>query len=198
MIDLHVKLLNTYAGPEAPLTPAHDTDAGADLYATEEVHLLPGSQALVSTGISVAVPPGYEMQIRPKSGRSTKEGLTVLNTPGTVDPDYRGEVKVVLFNSRPVLSAALIMKMLRVDELLFKDLGKDLTNNTRWAVEAEIIANTIRIKRGEKIAQAVFAKFERPTIRVVDQLPTTERGAGGFGSTGLAQVPGPRRRCLEL
>ncbi len=122
--------------------------AGVDLLAAvaEAVTLPPGGRALIPTGIAVALPQGYEAQVRPRSGLALKQGLTVLNAPGTIDSDYRGEVGVILIN-----------------------LG----------TEAATVA------RGDRVAQMVVA----PVTRIVWQsmgvaLPETERGAGGFGSTG--------------
>ncbi len=77
---------------------AHETDSGMDLYSIEEFLIPPGHRALIPTGIRVAIPKGYEIQIRPKSGLALKQGITVLNSPGTIDSDYRGEIKVILIN----------------------------------------------------------------------------------------------------
>ncbi|HEY2475158.1 MAG TPA: dUTP diphosphatase [Candidatus Cybelea sp.] len=122
--------------------------AGADLCAAirEQLTLLPGARALVPTGFSIAVPPGYEAQVRPRSGLAIRSGVTCLNSPGTIDADYRGEVRVVLTNlgSQPVL-----------------------------------------INRGDRIAQIVVAPVSRAEFEVVDELPPTTRGEGGFGSTDV-------------
>jgi len=129
--------------------PKFETDlaAGADLRAAVErpMTLKPGHRALVPTGFAMALPAGYEAQIRPRSGLAYKHGLTCLNTPGTIDADYRGEVKVLLIN-----------------------LGHD----------------DFTIQRGERIAQMVIAPITQPDFAVVTKLSDTERGAGGFGSTG--------------
>ena len=121
--------------------------AGMDLRAfleKDEV-LKPLERSLISTGLSIALPDGYEAQIRPRSGMAYKHGLSVLNTPGTIDTDYRGELKVLLVN---------------------------LSNE-------EFI-----VKTGERIAQMVITKFEQPELIEVKALSTTDRNAGGFGSTG--------------
>jgi dUTP pyrophosphatase len=122
--------------------------AGADLCAAirEQLTLLPGARALVPTGFSIALPPGFEAQVRPRSGLAIRSGVTCLNAPGTIDADYRGEVSVVLanFGSEPVL-----------------------------------------IARGDRIAQIVVAPVSRAVFEVVDELPPTPRGDGGFGSTGV-------------
>ncbi len=130
--------------------PAYATGgaAGMDLLAAEDVELPPnGGRALVRTGLCVAVPEGFEMQIRPRSGLALWHGVTVLNAPGTVDSDYRGEVGVVLLNTG---------------------------------------AEPFAVRRGERIAQAVFAAVARAEWEEVVVLPETRRGVGGFGSTGTS------------
>lgn len=132
------------------ILPSYQTAgaAGADLCAclTEPLVLAPGQRAIVPTGLSFAIPSGYEIQLRPRSGLAAKHGVTVLNSPGTIDSDYRGEVKVILIN-----------------------LGtEDFT-----------------IFPGDRIAQMVVAPVEQAEFQVVDALSATERGQGGFGSTGV-------------
>ena len=133
-----------YVGPE-PLY-AHEGDSGADLAASENCLIEARSWALVKTGLKIAVPEGYEAQVRPRSGMALKYGLTVLNTPGTVDSNYRGEVGVIVMN-----------------------------HNER----------AILIKRGERVAQLVIVPVAHATFERVEELPDTDRGAGGFGSTGV-------------
>jgi dUTP pyrophosphatase len=131
--------------------PAYETagSAGMDVRAAvpegEPMILAPGERAMVPTGLSVAIPQGFEIQVRPRSGLAAKHGLTCLNTPGTIDSDYRGEIKVILIN-----------------------LGQE----------------AFTIQRGERIAQLVLAPVTRLAWLAVDSLDETERGAGGFGSTG--------------
>lgn len=131
--------------------PTYQTDlaAGLDLVAAiaddAPLNLIPGHRALVPTGLMLAIPPGYEAQVRPRSGLALKHGVTVLNAPGTIDADYRGEVGVILINH-----------------------GQ----------------NAFVIKRGERIAQLVIAAVARADFELKAQLSTTDRGAGGFGSTG--------------
>jgi len=131
--------------------PAYETAhaAGMDLRAAvaedEPVTLKPGARALIPTGLSMALPEGFEAQVRPRSGLAAKHGVTCLNTPGTIDADYRGEVKVILIN-----------------------LGQD----------------PFVIKRGERIAQMVIAPVTQARWDLVDALPDSVRGEGGFGSTG--------------
>jgi dUTP pyrophosphatase len=121
--------------------------AGLDLTAAldQPVVLAPGQRAAIGTGLAVAIPAGYEGQVRPRSGLALSAGLTVVNAPGTIDSDYRGEVKVLLIN-----------------------LGSD----------------AVTIESGTRIAQLVIAPFSRADLVEVDELPPSERGAGGFGSTG--------------
>ncbi|MFD1253775.1 MULTISPECIES: dUTP diphosphatase [Devosia] len=125
--------------------------AGADLCAAlaadAPLELLPGKRALVPCGFAMALPEGFEAQVRPRSGLAAKHGITVLNSPGTIDADYRGEVKVILVN-----------------------LGEE----------------PFVIRRGERIAQMVVAPVVRPVFEVSDELEETQRGEGGFGSTGKA------------
>ena len=123
--------------------------AGADLCAAlkDELILLPGARALVPTGFAIALPIGYEGQIRPRSGLALRSGVTCLNTPGTIDADYRGPVQVLLAN-----------------------LG----------------AEAVTIRRGDRIAQLVVAPVAQASFDEVNELPQTGRGAGGFGSTGVA------------
>lgn len=121
--------------------------AGLDLHAAveDDIVLAPGARAFVPAGISIALPVGYEAQIRPRSGLALKHGLTVLNAPGTVDADYRGPVGVIAINHGD---------------------------------------KEVRIKRGMRIAQMVVVKVERAGLEEVEELPESERGAGGFGHTG--------------
>ncbi len=121
--------------------------AGADLraYVPEDCVLKPGERALIPTGVSLEIPAGYEGQVRPRSGLAVRHGLTVLNAPGTIDSDYRGEVGVPLIN-----------------------LGQE----------------PVVIERGMRIAQLVIAAVTQATFQVEHNLSQTERGAGGFGSTG--------------
>ena len=131
--------------------PAYQTNdaAGLDLMAAvpenEPLTLAPGHYALVPTGLAIALPPGHEAQVRPRSGLAAKHGVTVLNSPGTIDADYRGEIKVILINH----------------------------GQTAFVV-----------KRGERIAQMVIAPMVQAALVPVATLSATDRGAGGFGSTG--------------
>jgi dUTP pyrophosphatase len=121
-------------------------DAGADLRTTIDVTLGPGERALVPTGIAIALPEGYAAFVHPRSGLALKHGLSVVNTPGTIDAGYRGEIAVLLVNH---------------------DLH-----------------GSISISRGDRIAQLVVQRVEHAAFAEVDELPESERGAGGYGSTG--------------
>lgn len=141
-----VKILRLANGDGLPL-PAYESEhaAGMDLRAAEDAILPPGGRALVATGFAIALPQGFEAQVRPRSGLAAKHGVTVLNAPGTIDADYRGEVKVILINHG---------------------------------------ADAFAIKRGDRIAQMIVAPVTRVTLAEAASLSETERGAGGFGSTG--------------
>ena len=141
-----IKIINQSSNP----LPSYETlhSAGMDLRANlnEAIEILPLHRTLISTGLFIALEPGTEAQIRPRSGLAFKQGITVLNAPGTIDADYRGELKVLLVNlsDQPVI-----------------------------------------INHGDRVAQMVIAKYERAEFEQVDSLEDTERGAGGFGSTGI-------------
>ncbi|MDC7995035.1 dUTP diphosphatase [Altibacter sp. HG106] len=144
---MKIKIVNT---SEHPL-PSYETlaSAGMDLRANvpEPSTLQPLQRAIVKTGLFIELPIGYEAQVRPRSGLAAKKGITVLNAPGTIDADYRGEIGVILVN---------------------------LSNEP------------FTIENGERIAQLVIAKHERAQWEEVEQLSETQRGAGGFGSTGTS------------
>ena len=133
--------------PEAVLPAyAHPSDAGMDVRSVADIVIPAGGRALVPTGLVAIIPPMYEIQVRPRSGLALKHGVTVLNTPGTIDSGYRGEIGVILAN--------------------FGD--KDFS-----------------VAKGDKIAQLVLAPVVQPEIEETDTIDETDRGAGGFGSTGV-------------
>ncbi len=146
MIEVKFKVLDNYNVS----LPKYETQgsAGLDLRANIEnpIILEPGQVRLIKTGLAIALPLGYEAQIRSRSGLALKNGIIVLNSPGTVDPDYRGEIGIILMN-----------------------LG----------------SNSFTIEPGMRIAQMVIAKYETANIVLVEELDSTARGIGGFGSTGL-------------
>lgn len=147
MLPIHLKKLPNLRELEVPKY-ATEGSAGFDLVAAidSDIELLPGKRVLVPTGLSIALPMGYEAQVRPRSGLALKNGITVLNTPGTIDCDYRGEIGIILIN-----------------------LGEE----------------NFTLTRGMKIAQVVIAKYEKSEFIVTEELPSTTRGSGGFGSTGV-------------
>ncbi len=148
--DVVIQIKRLEHGSDLPF-PQYMTphSAGMDLLAAvdEAVTLQPGEYRLIPTGIAIALPRGYEAQIRPRSGLALKHGISVLNAPGTIDADYRGEVGVILINH-----------------------GHE----------------PFVVRRGDRIAQIVIAPYSRATWDPVDRLPESDRGAGGFGSTGHA------------
>ena len=144
MIKIQIKRLSTSVSIPKYETPG---SSGLDVaaYIENNIIIYPREKAIVSTGFSISVPIGYEVQIRPRSGLAAKKNITVLNTPGTIDADYRGEIKIILIN-----------------------LGK----------EKFIIEN------GDRIAQMVVCPVVQADLEEVKELSNTERGSGGFGSTG--------------
>ena len=146
---MRVRFRRLASNPDLPL-PGRATEhaAGYDVRSAEEsVTLEPGEIRLVATGLVMELPEGVECQVRPRSGLAAKHGITLPNSPGTIDPDYRGELRVIMQNTGP---------------------------------------EAVTLERGERIAQLVFARFEAPRVVLVDRLSETERGEGGFGSTGTA------------
>ena len=143
---MQVKIINKSNNP----LPRYESEqaAGMDIrcHIAQPITLQPLERKLLPTGLYIELPVGYEAQIRPRSGLALKRGLTVLNTPGTIDADYRGEIGVILIN---------------------------LSNEPQT------------IEPGERICQMVIAKHEQPELLTVEMLGTTERGAGGFGHSGV-------------
>jgi len=145
--DITIALQRLPHGAGLPV-PAYATAhaAGMDIVSAEDVSLAPGVRHAVATGFAVAIPEGYEIQVRPRSGLALKHGISLPNTPGTIDADYRGEMKIILIN-----------------------LGSDV----------------FQIARGDRIAQLVPARVQRAVFAEVADLDETDRGTGGFGSTGV-------------
>ena len=143
-IKVEVKRL---AHGEGLALPAYATSgsAGMDVVSAEDVTIAPGARHAVATGLSVAIPQGFEIQVRPRSGLAFKHGITVPNTPGTIDSDYRGELRVLLINHG---------------------------------------SEDFAITRGDRVAQLVLAPVVQAAWSEVEELDATQRGAGGFGSTG--------------
>ena len=150
MSAVAVDIMRLPHGADLPLPEYATPDsAGVDLLAavSEDVSLAPGERKLIPTGIALSLPRGYEAQIRPRSGLALKNGLTLLNTPGTIDADYRGEIGIILAN-----------------------LGQE----------------SFVVERGMRIAQMVVAPVSQVSWNTVESLDDSERGAGGFGSTGTS------------
>jgi dUTP pyrophosphatase len=142
-----VEVLLVRLDPDVPLPGyAHHGDAGADLVTTTDLDLPPGERAVVGTGIAIALPPGYAGFVHPRSGLAARVGLSVVNTPGTIDAGYRGEIRICLVNH---------------------DLREPVV-----------------LRRGDRIAQLVVQQVAKATFLEVTELPRSQRGAGGYGSTG--------------
>lgn len=147
-LKIHIKRVCPEKDSDIPL-PSYMTagSAGMDIFAAvnDSVILSPGERTAIPTGITIAIPPGYEAQIRPRSGLAIKHGITLINAPGTIDSDYRGEIRILLINHGP---------------------------------------DPVKISRGDRIAQMIISSAVRAKWEEVQELPDTDRGAGGFGHTG--------------
>ncbi|MSR23278.1 MAG: dUTP diphosphatase [Gemmatimonadetes bacterium] len=143
-----IRFLRLPTNPDLPLPArASSQAAGFDIRSAEpDFQLAPGERRAVETGLMLEMPNGLECQVRPRSGLALRHGITLPNSPGTIDPDFRGEVKVILQNQGD---------------------------------------RAVTIARGDRIAQLVFARFESPEVLEADRLVESERGSGGFGSTGV-------------
>ena len=149
---------------------AHISDSGLDVYALDDVTIKPGETVLVPTGVKVALPPGYELQVRPKSGRCVKTKLRVANTPGTVDQGYRDEIKVIVENI----------------EAPIKDIEYDFDDNGNIVLKSILHGSDFTIGKGEKFAQLVLMEVPKVAFYRVDSVKDIgEDRGGGFGSTGL-------------
>ena len=144
MIEILIKRLSKNINlPKYETEGSSGMDLAADI--TSTINIKPGESSIIPTGISVSIPVNYDIQIRPRSGLAAKNQISVLNTPGTIDADYRGEIKVILIN-----------------------LGN----------------KTFKVEKGLRIAQMVLCPIEKAKIKEVEDLEKTDRGSGGFGSTG--------------
>ena len=149
---------------------AHIDDSGMDLYALEDYTIHPGETKLIPTGLKFAIPNGYELQIRPKSGRCLKTKLRVANTPATIDAGFRGEVCVIVENV----------------EAPIQDITYEFDNNGHPVITSILHGADHYIHKGEKFAQLVLAEVPKANFYLVDKvMEDTERADGGFGSTGL-------------
>lgn len=146
-----IKLKTLSASVKIPVY-AHgpEEDAGMDLHADEQVWLYPNQPLAVKPGLCIELPPGFEAQIRTRSGMALKHGISVLNSPGTIDPSYRGEIGVIL----------------------------------NWNGYRQVGGQPFVVEKGTRIAQMVVAQYERVEIDTTGDLSSSERGEGGFGSTG--------------
>ena len=163
----HILIPIEYCRPDAKMpTYAHLTDAGMDIYLTEDVTIHPGETKLIPTGIKVALPLGYELQVRPKSGRSLKSKLRISNTPGTIDAGYRDEIGIIVDNIDQVIKGGELDEAGRLTGILW---GSDIT-----------------LSKGEKIAQLVLSEVPKAVFYEVESVSTIENDGrnGGFGSTG--------------
>lgn len=149
-----VEVLLTRLDPDVPVPSyARPGDAGADLVTTADVSIPPGERATVGTGVAIALPDGYAAFVHPRSGLAARVGLSVVNTPGTIDSGYRGEIRICLINHD--------------------------------------LRNPVELHRGDRIAQLVVQRVEHAVFREVDELTDSQRGAGGYGSTGGHSVLTP-------
>lgn len=148
---------------------AHPDDSGMDVYAVNDYVIHPGETKLIPTGIKVAVPNGYEIQIRPKSGRALKTKMRIANSIGTVDAGFRGELQVIIENIEPPI----------------KDITYDFDDNGRPIITSILRGSDMTIGKGEKFAQLVLMEVPKAVLFQVENLDDTERGNGGFGSTNL-------------
>lgn len=149
---------------------AHESDSGMDVYAIEDITIKPGETELVRTGVKVALPPGYELQVRPKSGRSLKTKMRVANTPGTIDQGYRDEIKIIIDNIEPPI----------------KDIDFDYNEDGTIKINSILHGADFFVSKGEKIAQLVLAEVPKAAFYRVDTVQDIgEDRGGGFGSTGL-------------
>ena len=149
---------------------ANTSDSGMDVYALDDYTIAPGETKLIPTGIKLALPPGYEIQVRPKSGRALKTKLRIANTPGTVDAGYRDEIKVIVENIEPPI----------------KDIEYDFDDNGTPIIKSILHGAAHTIGKGEKFCQLVLMEVPKAVLYRVEQVGEIgENRGGGFGSTGL-------------
>ena len=149
---------------------ANTSDSGMDVYALDDYTIAPGETKLIPTGIKFALPPGYEIQVRPKSGRALKTKLRIANTPGTVDAGYRDEIKVIVENIEPPI----------------KDIEYDFDDNGTPIIKSILHGAAYTIGKGEKFCQLVLMEVPKAALYRVEQVGEIgENRGGGFGSTGL-------------
>ena len=157
--------------PEAKIPQyANISDSGMDVYALDDYTIAPGETQLIPTGIKLALPPGYEIQVRPKSGRALKTKLRIANTPGTVDAGYRDEIKVIIENIEPPI----------------KDIEYEFDNDGKPIIKSILHGAAHTIGKGEKFCQLVLMEVPKAALYRIEQVSEIgENRGGGFGSTGL-------------
>lgn len=167
IIEIPIELCH----PDAKIPQyAHESDSGLDIFAIEDVTIHPGETKLIPTGIKVALPPGYELQVRPKSGRALKTKLRVANTPGTIDAGYRDEIGVIVENVEPPI----------------KDITYDFDQYGMPLITSIIHGSDYFISKGEKFAQLVLSEVPKAAFFRIDSVGEIgENRGGGFGSTNL-------------
>lgn len=156
---------------------ARNGDAGFDLVAVEDTVVYPSQTGLVRTGLAFEIPAGYEIQVRPRSGVSAKTRLRVSNAPGTIDSGFRGEVKVIIDNLNPMVTE-------------IEDFKPEIKLITGWSTEMDesYPKGAYLVRKGDRIAQGVLAQVPVAQFEVVDELNESERGQGGFGSSGVSTI----------
>lgn len=172
-LQINVKIKKLHEDAVIPKY-ARELDAGFDLVAVEDALIAPGESAKIHTGLAFALPEGYELQVRPRSGIGAKTKLRISNAPGTIDAGYRGEACVLIDNIR-------FMSNERGNECL--DASDKIVT-----VEHEVDKHSYLIRKGDRIAQGVIAQVPMAVFEVVDELDETERGSGGFGSSGMSAI----------
>jgi dUTP pyrophosphatase len=179
MRQIPVKIMKLH--PDAVIPGyARPGDAGFDLIATEDVLVQPGETVKVPTGLAFAIPEGYELQVRPRSGISLKTKLRLSNSPGTIDSGYRGEVAVLIDNiSLPTYELANTQLEPK------KGTSAQTISNETIGVNEPCVVGSYLIRKGDRIAQGVISEAPQAEWEVVNELDETERGAGGFGSSGV-------------
>lgn len=166
IIQIPIELCHPNAKIPAYAKPG---DAGMDIYALEDFEVAPGERKIIKTGLKIAIPRGYELQVRPRSGTSVKTALRVANTPGTIDSGYRDEIGVIIENIEPKI----------------KDIGYDFDDNGRPIITSILHGSVFNVGKGERFAQLVLNEVPSAAFYPVDSVAQIgENRGGGFGSTG--------------
>lgn len=166
IIQIPIELCHPNAKIPAYAKPG---DAGMDIYALEDFEVAPGERKIIKTGLKVAIPRGYELQVRPRSGTSVKTALRVANTPGTIDSGYRDEIGVIIENIEPKI----------------KDIGYDFDDNGNIIIKSILHGSVFNVGKGERFAQLVLNEVPSAAFYPVDSVAQIgENRGGGFGSTG--------------